>query len=339
MEKMFKRSIVAAAVTAAAFGSTSVLAEAAFDIYGQVAVSVAQNAVTDTTDENAGKIEFDNDSRIGVRGTKDFERGPKIFWQMEGGNVGDDGSGSGLGVRDTYLGLDLEEAGKVRFGRLLTPFFEVVDGYTGQSSGAGFSISNPGSINYDRQPNMARYDSANLSGFSFSLAAGRGEESVKGSNVYGGSLQYTAGFFTGKAGLEQVDDREISATKGRGDATAYVLGANFDFDGFGFHTAYVTGEVDPEDNAQTKASQDAYKFGAYAVFADYWTANFNYAQANDFENGGVKQADTGTRAITAQLMYSLDPSAVVYGRLVHLDKDGANQDSDLGWRFGLEYYF
>jgi len=346
MDKMFKRTLLGAAVASVAF-SGSALAKPAtetVDLYGQIAISIAQNA--NNTDGADKPIVMDNESRIGVRGAAQFERGPKIIWQLEGGNVGDDGSDSGLGVRDTYGGFDFDQGGKLYFGRVLTPLFEVIDGYTGQSSGAGFTTGNTGNVNYDRQPNMIRYDSANLGGFSFDLAVGRGEEEIEGSNVYSGSAQFTAGVATFKAAYEHNNDRPL-ADNIHGESNAYIAGVNLDFDNMGFHMAYLNAEIqaDPTNDNTTvtpgynKKSQDAIKLGAYYTGVEHWTFNLNYAANSDVETDGVK-ATKNTTAITGQAMYSIDPAAVVYLRLVHQeDETTAGTESDLGWRVGMEYYF
>ncbi len=337
MEKIFKRTLLGAAVATIAMSGSAFAKPATetIDLYGQIAISVAQNA--QTTDGKDKPIVMDNESRVGVRGEADWERGPKIIWQLEGGNVGDDGKESGFGVRDTFGGFDFEESGKVRFGRLLTPLFEVVDGYTGQSSGGGFSTGNTGNTNYDRQSNMIRYDSANLGGFSFALAGGRGEEAVAGSNVYGVSGQFAVSGLTFKAAFENNKDRKLDTQ--RGDANAYIVGVNYDADTFGLHAAYLNGEIKPEGGTFDKASQSAYKLGAYYVGVEHWTFNLNYAGQTDSETDGVK-ADDNSTSITGQAMYSIDANAVVYARLVHhTDRVAGESRGDLGWRLGMEYYF
>ncbi|GAK82947.1 outer membrane porin protein [Vibrio ponticus] len=356
MEQMFKRTLVGAAVAAVAF-SGSALAKPAtetVDLYGQIAISIAQDAETDAAADKP--IKMDNESRIGVRGAAQFERGPKIIWQLEGGNVGDDGSDSGLGVRDTYGGFDFGDSGKLYFGRVLTPLFEVVDGYTGQSSGTGFTAGNSGNINYDRQSNMIRYDSANLGGFSFDLGIGRGEEDIEGSNIYGAAAQFQQGVATFKVAYEHNNDRPIETQtigdekqKVFGEANAFIAGVNLDFDTMGFHLAYLNGEVKAEENNENngagvnidfrKKSQDAIKLGAYYVGIEHWTFNLNYAANSDVEKDGVDVIGN-TTAITGQAMYSIDPAAVVYLRLVHKeDETATGSETDLGWRVGMEYYF
>lgn len=140
MDKMFKRSLVGAAVAAVAM-SGSVLAKPAtdsVDLYGQVALSIWQFG-EDKIASGDQPLQFENESRFGLRGTKELARGPKLIWQMEGGNVGDAGANSGLGVRDTFVGFEFDDGGKLRAGRLLTPLYEIVDWpYSGQRAGAVF---------------------------------------------------------------------------------------------------------------------------------------------------------------------------------------------------------
>ena len=193
---------------------------------------------------------------------------------------------------------------------------------------------------------MIRYDSANLGGFSFDLAVGRGEEEIEGSNVYSGSAQFTAGVATIKAAYEHNNDRPL-ATDIHGESNAYIAGINLDFDNMGFHLAYLNAEIqaDPTNEntnvipSYNKKSQDAIKLGYYYTGVEHWTFNLNYAANSDVETDGVK-ATKNTTAITGQAMYSIDPAAVVYLRLVHQeDETTAGTESDLGWRVGMEYYF
>ncbi|MGC9491304.1 porin, partial [Vibrio genomosp. F10] len=336
--KMFKRTLLGAAIASIAF-SGSALAKPAtetVDLYGQIAISIAQNAQSyaDSVDDTKDKvIGMDNESRIGVRGVAQFERGPKLIWQLEGGNVGDDGSGSGLGVRDTYGGFDFEEGGKLYFGRVLTPLFEVLDGYTGQSSGAGFSTGNTGNVNYDRQSNMVRYDSSNFSGFSFDLAAGRGQEDIKGSNIYGASAQYQQGIVTVKVGYEHNTERPAGGVlQVDAEMNSFIAGINLDFDVWGGHLAYVNAEASAINGATGEASSDAIKVGAYYVGIENWTFNLNYAANSDPEANGTKVVNN-TSVVTGQAMYSLDPAAVVYVRAISQQNEVAAGDkTDFGWR-------
>lgn len=279
MEKMFKRSIVATAVTAAALASTAAFAKPAtetVDLYGQVAVSVWQFG-EDAIGGGDQPIKFENESRFGLRGSAELQRAPKFIWQLEGGNVGDDGGNSGLGVRDTFAGFEFEDGGKVRIGRMLTPLYQMIDWpYSGQRAGAVFDWGGDvlGGARYDRQSNMIRYDSAKMGGLNFSVAAGRGAEGDDGSNFFGLSASYNVGVVTFHAGYESGSDRAVSALdsfyntylrqqpgfstsissvkeiKGstKSDTDAALLGFEAYFDnGFGVYGAYKMESADYND--------------------------------------------------------------------------------------------
>ncbi|WP_394210767.1 porin [Enterovibrio calviensis] len=283
MEKMFKRSIVATAVTAAALASTVAMAKPAtetVDLYGQVAVSMWQYG-EHAIGGGDQPITFENESRFGLRGSADLERAPKFIWQLEGGNVGDAGAGSGLGVRDTFAGFEFDDGGKVRVGRMLTPLYQMIDWpYSGQRAGAVFDWGGDvlGGGRYDRQSNMVRYDSAKMGGLNFSVAAGRGTESDDGSNFYGLSASYNVGVVTFHAGYESGSDRSVSALDSfynsylqqqpgfstgidavksiegstKSDTNAALLGFEAYFDnGFGVYAAYKMESADYDDATAT----------------------------------------------------------------------------------------
>ncbi|MGF1765836.1 porin [Enterovibrio makurazakiensis] len=283
MEKMFKRSIVATAVTAAALASSVAFAKPAtetVDLYGQVAVSVWQYG-EDAIGGNDQPLKFENESRFGLRGSAELERAPKFIWQMEGGNVGDDGGNSGLGVRDTFAGFEFDDGGKVRVGRMLTPLYQMIDWpYSGQRAGAIFDWGGDvlGGARYDRQSNMIRYDSAKMGGLNFSVAAGRGSESDNDSNFYGLSASYNVGVVTFHAGYESGSDRSVSALDSfyntylkqqpgfdtdikkvksiagstKSDTDAALLGFEAYFDnGFGVYAAYKMESADYDDATAT----------------------------------------------------------------------------------------
>ncbi|GAL32958.1 outer membrane porin protein [Vibrio maritimus] len=215
MEKMFKRTLLGAAVASLTMAG-AVQAKPAtdtVDLYGQVAISVWQVA-EDKFNGGDAPIKMDNESRFGLRGSHELARGPKFIWQLEGGNVLDDGANSGLGVRDTYGGFEFENAGRIRFGRMLAPTYEIIDWpYSSTATGKVFDWGGDiiGGARYDRQSNMVRYDSANLGGFTFNLAAGRGTEDVKDSNFFDVGAHYTAGVFTLHGGYQVGQDRQIDA--------------------------------------------------------------------------------------------------------------------------------
>ncbi|GAL26909.1 porin [Vibrio maritimus] len=374
MEKMFKRTLLGAAVASLTMAG-AVQAKPAtdtVDLYGQIALSVWQYG-EDKIGGGDAPIKLENESRFGLRGSHELARGPKFIWQLEGGNVGDDGAGSGLGVRDTYGGFEFEDAGRIRIGRMLTPLYEVIDWpYSGQRAGAIFDWGGDvlGGARYDRQSNMVRYDSANLGGFTFNLAAGRGDEASADSNFYGLGAHYSVGVLTLHGGYEYGKDRKFDTlnsayqnflkqnpgapligdkdtVNGRSDTQAGLLGFELNFDTFGFNGAWKYEEADykelkdKDDNDLlqygSKISQNSYSLGAVFSGVENWQFKLNYAA-----NLEPKIDDTDTDGyadyiVSAQALYFLDDSAITYVRPYMISKD--NSSAEFGWGLGLEYYF
>lgn len=373
MEKMFKRTLLGAAVATAALAG-SVQAKPAtdtVDLYGQVALSIWQFGEHEIADGEQ-PLNFENESRFGLRGSKELARGPKLIWQMEGGNVGDTGAASGLGVRDTFVGFEFENAGKLRAGRLLTPLYEIVDWpYSGQRAGAIFDWGGDvvGGARYDRQSNMVRYDSANLSGFTFNLAAGRGTESDKDSNFYGLGAHYTVGMLTLHGGYERGEDRHVGGfdavysefikqNPGQGltdaggtaksDTDAAIIGFEVHMDSFGFNGAYKyekaeyfdveldDATADPVPDG-TEREQGSYSLGAYYSGIENWNFKVNYAANLEVEQDSDDVKGSDDYIVSMQAMYFLDDSALTYFRPYMISKD--DSDAEFGWGLGLEYYF
>ena len=221
MDKMFKRTLLGAAVAVVSTGvmakQVGVNSDFQVEAYGVAAISVV-NYDTDETNMSTGVVtdkstgyDYENESRIGFRASKDMFDDVNVFMQIESGYVGENGDGATLGNRDTFLGLQ-GDWGKVRFGRMLTPMYEIIDWpYSNPGLGAAFDWGSTVKYNRDRHGDMARFDSKDYNGFSFALAAGRGESSVKDNYFYGANAHYKLGdSFTIHAGVETEDDRKIS---------------------------------------------------------------------------------------------------------------------------------
>ncbi|WP_238322238.1 porin [Vibrio mexicanus] len=367
MDKMFKRTLLGAAVASVAFSGAALAKPATdtVDLYGQVALSVWQFG-EDKIGGGDAPIKFENESRFGLRGTKELARAPKLIWQLEGGNVGDAGANSGLGVRDTYVGFEFEDGGKFRAGRMLTPLYQIVDWpYSGQRAGAVFDWGGDviGGARYDRQSNMIRYDSANLGGFSYNLAAGRGNESDKDSNFVGAGLHFTTGGLTFHGGVEAGDNRTVSnlntaynqwlnqnpgdapalgdddTISARSDTFAAIVGFEYYINNFGIYGAYKREEAKYEnvvldDVARpqldgTKIEQDSYSFGLVYSGVENWQFKLNYAANSDADLNSATVDGTNDYILSGQALYFLDDSAITYVRPYTISKDDSS--SEFGW--------
>lgn len=384
MDKMFKRTLLGAAVALASTGAMAkqvgVNSDFQVEAYGVAAISVVNYDIDETkmstgvvTDKSSG-YDYENESRIGFRASKDMFEDLNVFMQIESGYVGENGDGATLGNRDTFLGLQ-GDWGKVRFGRMLTPMYEIIDWpYSNPGLGAAFDWGADVKYNRDRHGDMARFDSKDYNGFSFALAAGRGESSVKDNNFYGANLHYKLGdSFTIHAAVETEKERKISdkvdaayavcATPGTNSCTGlddakfdqgefyqttkaaaqvnadtfgYIVGFEASLPaGFGLAAAYKAGES--KDTTGVKSEQ-----ASYSVIGQYWNGPWGfkvgYAANEDSKKAGVKQDDEDS-IISGQLMY-VHNGFVPYVRVAQRDlkSDGKNTEIFLV-RVGLEYGF
>ncbi|MFC1503263.1 porin [Pseudomonadota bacterium] len=349
MENMFKRSVLGVAVAAAAMASVAVQAAPAtdtVDLYGQVAVSVWGGEAEGDT------LNVLNESRFGLRGTVDLEKGPKVFWQMEAGDVGDgdDAGISRMGFRDTYVGFEFD-AGNLRVGRLLTPAYQIVDWpYSGQKRGEVFDWTgavNKGGTNYDRVSDSVRFDSAQFGAVNFSLAAGKGNVTEDGNNWYGASVSAKAGPAVFHLGYELGTDREVTAavaedkdegveavTRVGADTQLIIAGFEATFGAFGVHGAYkVTGAE--FDDKSADQDQTAYSVGVSYSMED-WLFRLGYAAQQDLETGNVKTTPDSEDIVSFDATYFIDSNAEVWVRPYQLTRKG---DSMFGAAVGIGYYF
>jgi predicted porin len=340
--KIFKRTLLGASVALLSTGVMAAGAESSqvgiisdFNVqaYGVAAISVY-------TEEDDTGYNFDNESRIGFRAGKDIAENVNVFMQIESGYVGDDGSSGSLGVRDTFLGLQ-GDWGKVRFGRMLTPLYEIVDWpYSNPGLGRVFDWGGDVRAHYDRKGDIARYDSPSWSGFSFNVSAGRGDTGTKDSNHLGAAAHWNiASVITLHAGYESNEKMDGSDI----DAEAYIAGFELPLPaGFGLAGAYKRTEggeyVDWAMTGQ-EAEQDS-----YSLIAQYWNGPWGvkvgYAVNENSEVNGVEQ-DNKDEVISGQLMYVVN-GFVPYLRVGQhnaYSDNIATTDDKMFARVGLEYGF
>lgn len=384
MEKMFKRSVLGTAVAAAAMMSMSANAyqigennEFNVEVYGVAAISIVNYDAEEKTIATGAKedkytgYDYENESRIGFRAGKDMFDNVNIFMQVESGYVGEDGKGGTLGNRDTFVGVQ-GDWGKVRFGRMLTPMYEVIDWpYANPGLGASWDWGGDVKFNRDRHGDMARYDSPNFSGFNFNVATGRGDKSVDGNNWYGAAAHYrVADMVTLHAAFESETDRKVKdgadasweicasdtgCKDGAGnsistgdnyqtaavdaqfaDTFGYLVGFEASLPaGFGLAAAYKSGESDVKGG--DKSEQDS-----WVVIGQYWNGPWGvkvgYTENLESKTAGVKQGDEDS-IVSGQLMY-VHNGFVPYLRLAQRDiKSEGKQTETFVVRVGLEYGF
>ncbi|MBO1366366.1 porin [Vibrio cholerae] len=347
MDKMFKRTLLGAAVAMASTGAFAasetgaigVLSDFNVQAYGVAAISAFYQ-------EDSNGYDYENESRIGFRASKDMFDNVNVFMQIESGYVGEDGKGSTLGARDTFLGLQ-GDWGKVRFGRMLTPLYEIVDWpYSNPGLGRVFDWGGDVAGHYDRKGDIARYDSPAFGGLTFNISAGRGDVGTKGSNHFGAAVHYNvADIVTFHAGYENNSKYQLTLKedkkddiKAAADATAYIVGFELPLPaGFGLAGAYkyTEGVSKHYSNAGKEGEQ-----GQYSLIGQYWNGPWGfkvgYAANLESEVNGVEQKDDD-EVLSAQLMY-VKNGFVPYIRIGQ--HDAYNAEDKKGFvRVGLEYGF
>ncbi|MFA0084374.1 porin [Vibrio sp. 10N.261.51.F12] len=339
MEKMFKRTLIGAAVASiVSFGSFAdegdggqVGINSPFDVevYGVAAISTVNYNVTDKESDSAGFV-VENESRIGFRASGDMTDSIRVTMQIESGYVDNTDwahggtAGGVLGFRDTFIGLS-GDWGNVRVGRVLTPLYEIVD-WPFSNPGLG-SVFDWGGINahYDRQSNQVRYDSPKFGGFTFAASVGRDDD-----DNGGGAGSATRDTYFGSANAKYAFEKltlmgAVESGKRSGTTTEakwdIATGSGTDDNG----NAYVAG-----DNYYTAASTtDDTDTLAYLVGFDLaLPAGFGLAAAYKHEQLDQSNVthDQGSYSVIGQ--YWNGPIGFKLGYAANLDseKGGVSQD-------------
>lgn len=370
-----KKSLLATAVTgmmvsgfafADAFANSDVETENfltkdsfAYEVYGIIAMQAAYrdyDTGVKADDDKLGGGQLNNESRIGFRGKKQFANLDSTFiWQIEGGYVDPSfgGEGAGLGERDTFVGFESDSWGMVRLGRVLTPMYELVD-WPASNPGLGDVYDWGGAIGgakyQDRQSNTVRWDSPLYADkFSIDAAVGAGDKAGlgDGDDYWGGiAAHYKVGPLQFDAAYE--GNRNVKSEDQTWDNNTYLVGVQGWFEnGISFFAQYKYMEADASNGVSEK--QGSTSAGLMYTTGD-WQYKLGYAANFDLERDGKTIEDTADDVISAQVMYFVDPSAVLYARARTLDFGDGAAALDTGearWKsadydefsVGVEYYF
>ncbi|OAN13932.1 porin [Photobacterium jeanii] len=379
MSNLFKRTLLGAAIASAAIASVPAHASDSgakyeHSIYGLIAMQVAHRDY-DKEKNNEG-VQFNNESRLGWRGTAQFDQMPNwtFLWQIESGYVdesfaGENGGNGYLGRRDTFVGFEHEKAGKIRLGRVLTPIYELID-WPATNPGMGNVWDwggNIGGNNFnDRQSDTIRWDTNELwSGFTMDIAAGAGEDRAGATDSERASKNYWHGMaahqnFKGDWGWAQLDLAyemnydTLDKTKGKfkdtfWDNQTYLAGIQGGFsNGLSYFGYYRIAKADNSKFNQDER-EDSFSVGLMYNF-DKWQAKIAHASNLGLEVNGNEIKNTKDQVTSMQLMYFVDTNAVLYARYAMNDLDRIDADNkgyqDRGKSdsfneasIGVEYWF
>lgn len=332
MDKMFKRTLLGAAVAAAGFaGSANAaipLAGDAVQFYGQAAGYMMLMDDSDTTSLNA-----DIESRIGFRGIVEFDDiSPNFIWQMEGGNANNGDKTGGLGARDTYLGLEFEGVGQFKYGRQLVAAYNYVDWpHSNPGLGNVFDWNNDIEGGYqDRADSVLRFDSANFGGFNFQATLSGMSKDVDqmvasfGTSFTKDMFSIHGGYYTQDSYEQTTEDDTVETVDSRNYA---IVGGSVFLGDLTLTAAYKAMEVGD-------ASQNAYSTTAQYVIDSKYVLKAGYAATDDAD--GVEGTDTADQAVTARFGYLL-PSSYWYIDSRNYSMNGGDWSNRV--LVGMEYYF
>ncbi|PSU71209.1 porin [Photobacterium phosphoreum] len=362
MENMFKRTLLCAAISAAAMASTG--ANAAIDlmdgkvqVYGQAAGAI----FIDDNDNGTNAAFSDMESRIGFRGVVEFDNfAPDIVWQIESGNA--NGASGSFGVRDTYIGLAFDNVGSIKWGRQLQAAYNYVDWpHSNPGLGNVFDWNNDitaaGNNYLDRADNTLRFDSVSWNGVGVQATlSGMGSDtdamvSSIAANYAGSNFGIHAGYYhrgdyttstkvdapfikddVNDVWIPNPDYGTTANTKYYANSYA-IVGGNVSFGDVTLTAAY---KYMMQDTATGDADQNAFSATAQYVAGGTWLYKLGYAATTDADIDGNTAANTADTAITGRIGYLL-PSAIIYSDIRHYDmNDNVEQTRFL---LGVEYYF
>ncbi|OIQ25511.1 porin [uncultured Vibrio sp.] len=320
MKNVFKKSLVGAAVMLATGAANAYMIgdanDANVEVYGVVSISAVDygSKSFDDSGERVTDTGFalENESRVGFRAAKEMTESVTAFVQIESGWVLDDGAK--LGNRDTFVGMRGDDWGSVRFGRMLTPMYELVDWpYSASNLGMTYDRGwRAGErFNFDRKSQMGRYDSPMFGDMvKFSLAGGNGSTNDKDSNFYGGSVSVTpVDMLTLHAAFEIAEGTEFDDNL-VGETDAYFAGFELrPMENFNILGSYKTGSFDADTTASTSSDYKARDIDAYSVQANYYMGAMNFRvgyadQTGETDNVKDKSLDFST--ISGEVGYSFN---------------------------------
>ncbi|MGF1680441.1 porin [Photobacterium minamisatsumaniensis] len=353
MKKTFKRTLVSMSVAAITMGSFAANAytigetnDSKVEVYGVVSISAVDYGTKAKAKDGSTKDQgwvLENETRVGFRAAQAMTDSVEAFVQMESGWMLDDGAK--LGNRDTFAGIRGDEWGAVRFGRMLTPMYELVDWpYSASNMGTTFDRGwRAGErFHFDRKSQHVRYDSAQIADMlNFSLSYGNGSENTSDSNFVGGKVSVTpVDMLTLHAAFELTNDTEFDDDL-IGDTDNYFVGFEFrPIANLSFAGAYKTGEFD--SNKKGTGDYDEREIDAYSLQANYFMGNTNFRlgyASQDGKTDGVKDEFLKRETLTGEVGYSFNAVYTFLRVAQHSDARGSKYGEDTMIRIGTEWYF
>lgn len=335
MQKKLIALAVAGLVSGGAFAQSNV------QVYGIIDAGYANvnfgNGSTSRIQGSGQKTE-----RLGFQGSEDLGGGMKANFRLELGYNTDTGNldngNAALGnpaqlfQREARVGLEGASWGQVNFGRQYTPIFNIqaaADVFNVAGIGSNYTLTNTGMT---RMSNSVKYNSPNMSGFTFALGYGFGDagtantpanggasgESLAGPKDAGRHTGFNAMYANGPLTLLGAYGKTLSAP-GLGLTTvgtkATVIGGAYDFKVVKLVAGYETAKNDP-----ATLDVKGYLFSAVApVGSDFLKASFTSLED---KNKTAASASKGKSSLLAiGWVHPFSKRTSLYGHYARMTND------------------
>lgn len=293
-----------------------------------------------------------NQSRLIFKGAEDLGSGTSVIWQLDNRFNADTGTATGMFLGNTYLGVQSNDFGTLRFGVIDTPykastrnldvFFDVAGDNRSALGGlmSGHDLRTNNSINYT-SPSMGGFSvaaasvfgsegatSADKKGTMYSLAgmynmsgiyATLAYQSLKAGTV--GDLGPT-GIMTGAA----VDDK----------STALKLGGGFSMDAFTVNAVVERVKDTVAIGSVETTGTNMYLAGKFAL-GDADSVRAAYTKRGETDTAGVKNADDASQ-IAIGFAHDMSKATSVYATYAKTTANGTLPDPSV-LSFGMKHAF
>jgi len=334
---MFKRALVAASVVAA-FAAPAM---AEFTGYGSLRATVDVSKADGLTQHRL----FDDNSRLGFKGSDKLDNGLTAFWKVES-RVKVDGNASTFGGRDQVVGIKGDKIGTITIGKTTSAYADatylspVLDSSWGFTDDSGLymqgTTARAGAIKYENSFGdlavAASYGDFNGKTKTVSKAAYSGvvNYAKEGKFNVGAAVQYYKDAAINNFAVSDASTPAIPDPT-NGDKSLSVLVGG----GVVLSSLTLSGHVERQQSKFNNV--DGHQF-SYGLGAMYDAGKINYrAQAIMMSDtkGDAAVADSGATHLQLSAVYKLSKQTSVLGAVNYLMADKNTSGENLGLPNGI----
>ena len=330
MKKLLLATAIAALSVSAANAAPTVYGKAFLTLdLVEADVDVSAPGFTDEINADERTSLNSNASRIGLKGSEALTANTDLLYQLEYG-IDVDADSDQFYSRDTYLGLQNAEYGKVLAGRL-TAIDDYVN-FANVTQGGVLGGDNVlASFDAPRLDNSFAYFSPSYNNMQFMAMYGLDEDNfVDEQNIAGVAGKYAMGPMNAGLSYIQASGDEIGDFK-----KAIRVSGNY-----AVNPALTVGALYQNTDLNTDDNENAFTLSGEMKTATPWTA---YAQADVVSNvDGDKDADALRGVVGGKYAINAATTGHVYGAYLNEEyDDGTNKEDYDGFGIGggIEYKF